>query len=171
MNPAAKELVSSDNHAFPVWVPDWLRDQVAAPDCSTGTHYRLRWLARWLVIYFSEQQGIAKRWLYHAAQYCDRDVPDDEIDRLLSWAEGLFGQGHAGLISVAHTQISRKFMPSPQAALISRSIAHQARNGFTTSRYGRLSRFCKIGAVTVAKTIRSSASALTTVSGRDRSAR
>ena len=97
--------------------------------------------------------------------------PDDEIDRLLSWAEGLFGQGHAGLISVAHTQISRKFMPSPQAALISRSIARQARNCFTTSRYGRLSRFCKIGAVTVAKTIRSSASALTTVSGRDRSAR
>src|SRR5215831_17438513 len=85
-------LVSADNHVFPAWAPDWLRDQVASPDCSSGTHPCLRMLAKWLVIYFAEHEGEAERWLRHAAAYCDRDVPDDEVDRLLIWAEGIFGQ-------------------------------------------------------------------------------
>jgi hypothetical protein len=51
----------------------------------------LRQLAKWLVIYFHEHEGEAERWLKHAAQHCDRDVDDGEIDRLLIWAEGLFG--------------------------------------------------------------------------------
>jgi hypothetical protein len=51
----------------------------------------LRQLAKWLVIYFDEHEGEAERWLKHAAQHCDRDVDDGEIDRLLIWAEGLFG--------------------------------------------------------------------------------
>jgi hypothetical protein len=89
-------LIAADNHVWPVWAPTWLRDQVASPDCSGpgGTHGRLRQLAKWLTIYFSEHEGATARWLYHAAQYCDRDVPSDELDRLLIWAENLFGQGH-----------------------------------------------------------------------------
>jgi hypothetical protein len=85
-------LISADNHVFPLWVPDWLRDQVASPDCSSGTHPCLRQLAKWLVIYFAEHEGAAARWLAHAAALCDRDVSDAEIDRLLIWAEGLFGK-------------------------------------------------------------------------------
>jgi hypothetical protein len=84
-------LISTDNHAWPLWAPPWLRDQVASPDCCEGTHPRLRWLAKWLVIYFAEHEGGAERWLRHAAALCDRDVTDGEIDRLLIWAEGLFG--------------------------------------------------------------------------------
>jgi hypothetical protein len=88
-------LISNDSHQWPLWAPGWLREQVKNPDCVDGTHSRLRYLAKWLTIYFSEYPGEARRWLLRAAQYCDRDVPGDEIDRLLSWADGLFGQGHA----------------------------------------------------------------------------
>src|SRR6516165_4354049 len=84
-------LISADNYAFPAWAPDWLRDQVESPDCSQGTHPRLRWAAKWLTIYFDEAPGEAERWLYYAAQNCARPVPDGEIDRLLIWAAGLFG--------------------------------------------------------------------------------
>src|SRR5262249_36010778 len=87
-------LISADNHEFPSWAPDWLRAQVESPDCSQGTHPRLRWLAKWLVIYFAEHEGGTQRWLRYAAEQCDRDVPSGEIDRLLIWAESLFGQGH-----------------------------------------------------------------------------
>ena len=86
-------LPSSDNHFWPAWAPLWLRAQVVSPDCSNGTHPRLRWLAKWLTIYFAEHSGEAHHWLCYAAQSCDRNVPQDEIDRLLSWAQGLFGQG------------------------------------------------------------------------------
>jgi hypothetical protein len=51
----------------------------------------LRTLAKWLVIYFAEHEGQAERWLAHAAALCDRDVDKGEIDRLLVWAQGLFG--------------------------------------------------------------------------------
>jgi hypothetical protein len=67
-----------------------LKQQVIAPDCSGGTHPALRQLAKWLTIYFAEHEGEAHRWLSHAAQSCDRDVPQDEVERLLVWAEGLF---------------------------------------------------------------------------------
>lgn len=86
-------ILSADNHVFPGWAPDWLRDQVASPDCSGGTHPRLRWLAKWLTIYFAEHPGQAERWLYYAAQNCDRNVPDGEVDRLLIWAAAFFGTG------------------------------------------------------------------------------
>src|SRR6516164_10383826 len=85
-------LISYDNYVFPSWAPDWLRTQIESPDCSQGTHPCLRQLARWLVIYFCEREH-AERWLKHAAALCDRDVPDDEIDRLLTWAENAFEQG------------------------------------------------------------------------------
>ena len=90
-------LISADNHVWPIWAPDWLRERVEAPDCSSGTHPCLRQLAKWLTIYFAEHPGAAKRWLLYAAERCDRDVPEGEIDRLLVWAEGLFGQqNHRG---------------------------------------------------------------------------
>jgi hypothetical protein len=89
-------LISCDNHAWPPWAPSWLRDQVETPDCSGGTHPRLRDLAKWLTVYFAEHEGEAERWLYHAACHCDRDVDDDELDRLLSWAEARFGNGDIG---------------------------------------------------------------------------
>ena len=85
-------LISADNHVWPLWAPDWLKVQVMAPDCLNGTHPALRQLTKWLVIYFAEHPGGAERWLRHAARYCDRDVDDGEIDRLLIWAEGLFGK-------------------------------------------------------------------------------
>src|SRR5262245_8362385 len=88
-------LISHDNHQWPAWTPHWLRQQVESPDCSDGTHPRLRYLAKWLTIYFAEHPGEAHRWLSHAAQSCDRDVPSDEVDRLLIWAESLFGQKHS----------------------------------------------------------------------------
>jgi hypothetical protein len=84
-------LISADDHQFPLWAPDWLRAQVESPDCSNGTHPRLLWLAKWLVICFAEHPGGAKRWLKHAAALCDREVPAGEINRLLVWAESLFG--------------------------------------------------------------------------------
>ena len=86
-------LISCDDHVWPLWAPDWLRAQVESPDCSGGTHPRLRDLAKWLTIYFEEHEGEAERWLYHAAQCCDRDVDDAELDRLLAWAEARFGNG------------------------------------------------------------------------------
>jgi hypothetical protein len=52
-----------------------------------------------LVIYFADHPGEAERWLRHASQHCDRDVPGGEINRLLIWAEGLSGH------SSAHTKI------------------------------------------------------------------
>jgi hypothetical protein len=84
-------LISADNHVWPIWAADWLRERVEAPDCSSGTHPCLRQLAKWLTIYFAEHPGAAKRWLLYAAERCDRDVPEAEIDRLLTWAESLFG--------------------------------------------------------------------------------
>ena len=84
-------LISCDNHVWPPWAPDWLRDQVESPDCSDGTHVRLRMLAKWLTIIFAEHEGEAGRWLCHAAERCDRDVDDSEVDRLLAWAEARFG--------------------------------------------------------------------------------
>jgi hypothetical protein len=89
------QLISADNYAWPPWAPDWLRERVASPDSSGGTHPCLRQLAKWLVIYFAECEGSAQRWLKHAAVLCDREVPEDEIERLLIWAEGLFGQGES----------------------------------------------------------------------------
>ena len=86
-------LISCDDHVWPLWAPDWLRAQVESPDCSGGTHPRLRDLAKWLTIYFAEHDGEAERWLYHAAYRCDRDVDDAELDRLLAWAEARFGNG------------------------------------------------------------------------------
>jgi len=88
-------LISSDNHVWPVWAPDWLRAQVESPDCSNGTHPRLRQLAKWLTICFAEHPREAARWLRHAAAMCARDVPEGEIDRLLIWAQALFGQGRS----------------------------------------------------------------------------
>jgi len=95
-------MISSDNHVWPGWAPDWLREQVAEPDCSEGTHPRLRWLAKWLVVYFREHEDTAQRWLKHAATLCDRDVPEGEIDRLLFWAEGLFGK-HGRALGTSHS--------------------------------------------------------------------
>jgi hypothetical protein len=86
-------LISCDDHVWPLWAPDWLRAQVESPDCSGGTHPRLRDLAKWLTIYFAEHDGEAERWLYHAACRCDRDVDDAELDRLQAWAEARFGNG------------------------------------------------------------------------------
>ena len=83
-------LISCDNHMWPPWAPDWLRDQVESPDCSDGTHTRLRMLAKWLTIIFAEHEGEAGRWLFHAAERCDRDVDDGEVERLLAWAEARF---------------------------------------------------------------------------------
>ena len=86
-------MVSADNYGWPPWQPDWLRDSVAAPDCSThGTHPTLRRLAKWLTVYFADDPASAQRWLHHAAQSCDREVTNHEVDRLLIWAAGLFGQ-------------------------------------------------------------------------------
>jgi hypothetical protein len=93
MRAVAEQLISWDAHVWPVWAPDWLRAQVESPDCSGGTHPRLRWLAKWLVIFFAEHEGEAERWLYHAAGCCDRDVDDGELLRLLAWAEARFGGG------------------------------------------------------------------------------
>jgi hypothetical protein len=83
-------LVSDDNYAFPPWVPRWLHDQVANPDCSRGTHPRLLWGAKWLSYYFKNDPDQVARWLYHMAARCVRHVPDDELDRLLAWAPGRF---------------------------------------------------------------------------------
>jgi hypothetical protein len=94
-------IISADNQVFPGWAPNWLRDQVESPDCSDGTHPRLRWLAKWLVVYFREHEGAAERWLRHAAAMCDREVSEGEIDRLLIWAEGLFGK-HGRAEGVSH---------------------------------------------------------------------
>jgi hypothetical protein len=88
-----KPPLSRDADQWPLCAPRWLRDQVMAPDCSQGTHPRLRWLAQWLTIYFAQHPGEAHRWLSHAAQSCDRDVSSGEVDRLLIWAEGLFAEG------------------------------------------------------------------------------
>jgi hypothetical protein len=85
-------LISRDNHQWPAWAPDWLRQQVENPDCSEGTHPRLRYVAKWLTIYFAQHPGEAHRWLSHAAQSCDRGVSSGEVDRLLIWAEGLFAE-------------------------------------------------------------------------------
>lgn len=87
-------LISNDSHQWPLWAPGWLRQQVENPDCVDGTHPCLRQLAKWLTIYFAEHESGARRWLRYAADRCDRDVPDGEVDRLLVWAEGLFGNGH-----------------------------------------------------------------------------
>jgi hypothetical protein len=95
-------MIAQDNHVWPGWAPDWLREQVVAPDCSGGTHPALRRLAKWLTIYFAEHEGGARRWLSYAAQRCDREVPQGEVDRLLIWAEGLFGK--AELASQKYTQ-------------------------------------------------------------------
>jgi hypothetical protein len=84
-------IISPDNHVFPLWAPDWLRHQVERPDCSNGTHPRLRQLAKWLTIYFAEHPGSAERWLRYAAERCERQVPPGEVDRLLVWAGGCFG--------------------------------------------------------------------------------
>jgi hypothetical protein len=84
-------LISADNHAWPAWAPDWLRTQVESPDCTGGTHPALRQLAKWLTIYFGGHERQAERWLKYAAQRCDRDVDEGEVDRLLAWAEALFG--------------------------------------------------------------------------------
>ena len=89
-------LISYDNYVFPSWAPDWLRTQIESPDCSQGTHPCLRQLARWLTFYFGDQEN-TKRWLCYAAERCDRDVPTDEIDRLLAWAASVFGQGCEGI--------------------------------------------------------------------------
>jgi hypothetical protein len=86
-------LISNDNHQWPLRAPEWLRQQVENPDCSDGTHPRLRYLAKWLTIYFAEHPDEVNRWLHYAAQRCDRDVSSGEVDRLLIWAEGLFGKG------------------------------------------------------------------------------
>jgi hypothetical protein len=83
-------LISADNHVFPCWAPDWLREQVECPDCSNGTHPRLRMLAKWLTIYFAEHEGAAARWLSYAAERCERSVPPGEVDRLLLWAYARF---------------------------------------------------------------------------------
>jgi hypothetical protein len=104
-------LISADNHEFPLWAPDWLRHQFESPDCSNGTHPCLRQLAKWLVIYFAEHEGAAERWLRHAAQYCDRHVPDGEIDRLLIWAESLFGE-HGATKGTSHgTSVNSRPQP------------------------------------------------------------
>ena len=95
-------LISTDNHVWPGWAPDWLGERVASPDCSGGTHPCLRELAKWLVIYFAEHEGAAQRWLKYAAALCDRDVSDGEIDRLLVWAEGLFGK-HGRALGTSHS--------------------------------------------------------------------
>jgi hypothetical protein len=105
-------LISADNHAFPGWAPNWLRQQVESPDCSQGTHPRLRQLAKWLTIYFADDPQNAQRWLYHAARACDRDVPDSEVDRLLIWAAGLFGKQGSTRADSHGTYTGR----SPQAA-------------------------------------------------------
>jgi hypothetical protein len=86
-------LISADNYGCPPWLPQWLRKAVTSPDCSAGTHPALRQLAKWLTIYFADDPASAERWLSHAARVCDRDVPADELDRLLIWAAGLFGHG------------------------------------------------------------------------------
>jgi hypothetical protein len=96
MKTKRQPLISADNHLFPGWCPDWLRKKVEAPDCSGGTHPALRDIAKWLTIYFAEHPGGAERWLYHAAQLCDRDVDDTELDRLLLWASAIFGDGTSG---------------------------------------------------------------------------
>jgi hypothetical protein len=96
-------LISSDNHVWPIWAPDWLRAQVTEPNCSNGTHPRLLELAKWLTIYFREHEDEAARWLYHAAQRCARDVDDGEVRRLLIWAEGLFGDEATYTANTANT--------------------------------------------------------------------
>jgi hypothetical protein len=97
-------LLSADNHEWPLWAPEWLRQQVENPDCSDGTHPRLRYLAKWLTIYFAEHEGAAQRWLRHAAGRCDREVDHGEVDRLLHWAEGLFGSTETVKTSNGHSK-------------------------------------------------------------------
>jgi hypothetical protein len=84
-------LISDDGHAFPEWAPGWLKEQVENPDCTGGTHPRLRYLAKWLVVYLREHEGAAERWLRYAAARCDRTIDDGEVARLLAWAEARFG--------------------------------------------------------------------------------
>jgi hypothetical protein len=107
-------MIAQDNHVWPGWAPDWLREQVAAPDCSGGTHPALRRLAKWLTIYFAEHEGGARRWLSYAAQRCDRDLDDGEVDRLLLWAEGLFGSTETVKTPNGHSKRVERKTPRPQ---------------------------------------------------------
>jgi hypothetical protein len=71
---------------------------VEKPDCSSGTHPRLRQLAKWLCVFFPPQElpGTAFHWLREAADRCDR-VPDDaELKRLIAWAIARTGQEQPG---------------------------------------------------------------------------
>jgi hypothetical protein len=104
-------LITVDNHVWPPWAPAWLGAEVESPDCSSGTHPALRNLAKWLVVYFAEHEGQAERWLHFAAQRCDRDVDDGEIDRLLAWAEALVGS-----VDPARTQAGGETRQQPPRA-------------------------------------------------------
>jgi hypothetical protein len=95
---------------FPPWAPEWLRDLVENPDCSSGTHPRLRQLAKWLCVYFppDELPGAALHWLREAANRCDR-VPDDaELKRLIAWARAITGQDQRGTQGTYQSQSSIK---------------------------------------------------------------
>jgi hypothetical protein len=107
-------LVSADNYGWPPWQPDWLRKLVAAPDCSllNGTHPTLRKLAKWLTVYFADDEESVRRWLLHAAQLCDRDVDEAEVDRLIIWAAALCGREGSGNVSLRET-----LPPAPKADL------------------------------------------------------
>jgi hypothetical protein len=81
----------TEEGTFPAWCPAWLKKLVDEPNCSCiGTHPTLRTLAKWLVIYMplDECEGLAFKWLRVAADKCDRQPDDAELDRLLAWADG-----------------------------------------------------------------------------------
>ncbi len=81
----------ADLRSFPAWCPDWLKRLVDEPNCGCqGTHPTLRMLAKWLVIYMplDECEGLAFKWLRFAADKCDREPDDAELERLLAWADG-----------------------------------------------------------------------------------
>ena len=54
----------------------------------------LRGLAYWLTVYMppNECEGLALRWLRHAALKCDRIPDDSELRRLINWAAARNGQ-------------------------------------------------------------------------------
>jgi hypothetical protein len=62
--------------------------------CASGTHPELRQIAYWLTRYMppDECEGLALRWLRHAAQKCDRIPDDGELRRLISWGAAKSGR-------------------------------------------------------------------------------
>ena len=169
-------MISYDDHVWPLWAPEWLRAQVESPNCSAGTHPRLRWLAKWLVIFFAEHEGQAARWLFHAACRCDRGVDEGELNRLLAWAGARFGNGGGATFSTKRTFSTKQsdagqIAAAPDLEEIYRiamgrvwsNTVHQVRNAWTE--LATLSACCGSGPSMPRSMTLGSVSAAMTVSG------